>query len=290
MKLSAAAKLTAAEVDAFGELGFTATETAAYVALLRESPSTAYRISHAIGRPVANTYKAMAALRRKGAVVADDGGNRMCRAVPPDELLAARESEFQRNKSSVRAALAEIGAKEGDDRVYRLESAEQVLERARRMLSKRWRIVLLDLFPGPRRELETALAGCARRGARVVAKVYEDVSIAGVDTVRARDPEKVLRTWPGQQLSLVCDASVHLLALLGPDLDVVHQAVWSESDFLSCMHHNHLSNEIRFTAQDGVASVRRGRSLDSLSLIQSGNELPGMKSLRRRMSGGKAGS
>jgi sugar-specific transcriptional regulator TrmB len=278
-------KLSAAQIDAFGELGFTATETAAYVALLRESPSTAYHISHAIGRPVANTYKAMAALRRKGAVVADDGRSRLCRAVPPDELLAARESDFQRNKSSVRAALSEIGASRGDDRVYRLESAEAVLERARQMLSKRWRIVLLDLFPGPRQELASALAGCARRGARVVAKVYEDVSISGVETVRASDPEQALRAWPGQQLSLVCDASVHLLALLGPDLDVVHQAVWSESDFLSCMHHNHLANEIRFTAQDGVARLRRGRSLESLSLVQGGQELPGMQSLRRRLRG-----
>jgi sugar-specific transcriptional regulator TrmB len=280
-------KLSASQLQAFGQLGFTETETAAYLALLRDSPTTAYQISHAIGRPVANTYKAMSALRAKGAVLADDGRKSLCRAVPPDELLAARESEFQRSKAHVRSALEEVVKAEGDDRVYRLESAGQVLERARQMLAKKRSLVLVDLFPGPRAALAPALAGCARRGARVVAKVYEDVSIAGVETVRAQDPDMALRSWPGQQLSLVCDAAVHLLALLSGDLETVHQAVWSESDFLSCMHHNHLANEIRFTAQEGVTRLRRGRALESLSLLQGERELPGLLSLRRRLRGEK---
>jgi sugar-specific transcriptional regulator TrmB len=283
-------KLSASQLQAFGQLGFTATETAAYVALLRDSPTTAYQISHAIGRPVANTYKAMSALRAKGAVLADDGSKSLCRAVPPDELLAARESEFQRNKAHVRSALAEVVKSEGDDRVYRIESAGQVLERARQMLAKKRRLVLVDLFPGPREAIAPALAGCARRGARVIAKVYEDVAIAGVETVRAKDPKAALSSWPGQQLSLVCDAAVHLLALFSSDLEVVHQAVWSESDFLSCMHHNHLANEIRFTAQNGVTRLRRGRSLESLSLLQGERELPGLLSLRRRLRGEKVQS
>lgn len=276
-------KLSSAQQKAFGQMGFTATESAVYVALLRASPTTAYQISHAIRRPVANTYKAMSTLRAKGAVLADDGQGRLCRAVPPDELLAAREQEFQRSKAQVKQALAAVAKNEGDDRVYRLESADQVLERARHMLAGRPRLVLADLFPAPRAALEKQLAACARRGARVVAKVYEDVEIPGVETVRARDPGTALRVWPGQQLSLVRDASVHLLALLSDDLDVVHQAVWSESDFLSCMHHNHLANEIRFTAQDGFTHLRRGRSLESLSLLQKSSELVGMQSLRRRL-------
>jgi hypothetical protein len=278
-------KLTAGQQQAFVELGFTAAEAAVYVALLRESPSTAYRISHAIGRPVANTYKAMAALRRKGAVVVDDGQGSLCRAVAPDELLAACEQDFQRQKARVRDALAEVGANEGDDRVYRLEAVDQVLERARQMLAKKRKVVLVDLFPGPRRELAAALSACARRGARVIAKVYEDVEIGGVETVCTLAPEEALRSWPGQQLSLVCDANVHLLALFSSDLEVVHQAVWSESDFLSCMHHNHVANEIRFTAQTGVARLRRGRSLESLSLLQA--DLPGLRALRRRVRGGE---
>ena len=46
-------------VQALQELGFTCLEAHVYVYLLRRAPATGYRISHAIGNPTANTYKAL---------------------------------------------------------------------------------------------------------------------------------------------------------------------------------------------------------------------------------------
>jgi hypothetical protein len=59
----------------------------------------------------------------------------------------------------------------------------------------------------------------------------------------------VLKAWPGQQLSLVVDADEHLLALFDAGLRRVHQAVWSRSTFLSCLHHNHVAMELDVTAR-----------------------------------------
>ncbi len=59
--------------------------------------------------------------------------------------------------------------------------------------------------------------------------------------------EPALSAWPGQQLSLVVDGEEHLLSLLSCDMQSVHEAVWSNSAFLSCMQHNNIASELRYT-------------------------------------------
>lgn len=50
------------------DLGFTGLEADVYTALLAESPTTGYRVAQALGKAVANTYKAIASLEAKRAV------------------------------------------------------------------------------------------------------------------------------------------------------------------------------------------------------------------------------
>ncbi len=272
------------DLDALQALGFTELEALVYAELLRESPATGYRISHAIGRPTPNTYKAIAALARKGAVLVDDGASRLCRAVPPEEVLAGLDRRFQADKARALRSLRALGPLDGDDRVYRILSAPQVLERARAMLGRARTLVLLDAFPGPLAELGEALAGAAGR-ARVVAKVYgPSPAVAGLTLVPAVDAERVRAAWPGQQLSLVVDAEEHLLALFSADMSTVHQAVASHSTFLSCMQHNHLASELLHTA------LRAGTPAldpDSLSLTASG--VAGHRALLARFGPREAG-
>ncbi|MBK8101338.1 MAG: TrmB family transcriptional regulator [Planctomycetes bacterium] len=267
--------------EAFAELGFTGAETVVYCALLQQPDCTGYALARQVDLPVANTYKAVASLQRKGAVVVDDGRSRRCRAVPVDELLTSRRRDFERHAATARSALAALRGRAPDDRVWRLEDADAVLQRARELLRAATRVALADVFPAPLRALRDDLRAAARRGVRVVVKVYEDVDLPRVECVRMRDPSTALTVWPGQQLSVVVDASEHLLALLSADLRTVHQAVWSASDFLSCMHHNHLANEIQRTAANGVLRGRRGRSLATLSVLHG--ELPGLSTLRQRL-------
>ena len=267
------------DLDALHALGFTELEALVYAALLRESPATGYRISHAIGRPTPNTYKAIGALAQKGAVVVDDGESRLCRAVPPEEVLAGLDRRFQAEKARALRALRTIGPSDADDRVYQVLSAPQVRVRARAMRGRARALVLLDAFPGPIAELGEALAKAARR-ARVVAKVYapaDPSTTAGLTLVPAADAEHVRAAWPGQQLSLVVDAEEHLLALFSEDMSSVHQAVASHSTFLSCMHHNHLASELLHTALTGGAPKL---DPDSLSLTRSG--VPGHRALLER--------
>jgi len=279
-----------ASLEALRHLGFSEIEALVYAYLLRHRPSTAYRISHAIAKPTANTYKAVASLEGRGAVQVDDGGNRLVRAVPPRELLALLDRDFRRKKKLAEGALSHLHRRAGDDRLYVLRRPEQVLERARSMLRRARRVVVADLFPGPLRELEKDLVRAARRGVRVAVKVYGPVEELGVipslTLLAPPRPVEVLEAWPGQQITLVMDAEEHLLGLFDAEMTEVRQAVWSRSTYLSCQHHNLVAMEMVTTAWEQGRAVsaeeaeRRFRQTHELSLLRL--QPPGLWRLRER--------
>ena len=267
---------------AFQGLGFSEIEALVYSDLAADGPSTGYRVSRSIGKPTANTYKAIASLARQGAVEVDEGGSRLVRAVPPDELLALLERRARKLREAARAALAGRGADAADDRVYTLRARDQVLERARAMLGRARAIVLGDLFPGPMDALADDLAAAAARGVRVVVKAYARRDVAVVFEVAEPDAPRALGGWPGQPLTLVVDAEEHLLALFDEPLSEVRQAVWSRSAFLSCLHHNHVAMELLHTAWRGRGSLA-GEELVGISLLSS--RPPGLLRLREETGG-----
>lgn len=260
MKNQAAAALTF--------LGFSEIEALIYTFLLQESPATGYRVSHAIGKPTANTYKAIAALALRGAIIIDDSDNRLCRAVPPGELLDRLGRAFDTHKKTAADELAKIKQAAGDDRVYYLTSVEQVIERARAMLAQAKQAALLDLFPKCVPPLSADLESTARRGVKVAARCYAPVTLKGVTVVTAPNSERVVGTWPGQQLSIAIDGDQFLHALLSQDVSGVHQALWSNSTLMSCLQYNALYGEILLTEADNAGRGPAASALGSLSLTQ----------------------
>jgi sugar-specific transcriptional regulator TrmB len=261
-------------INSLRDMGFTEIEALVYAFLVRSEPATGYRISHAIGKPTANTYKAIAGLVQRGAVQVDEGCSRLIRAVPPGELLAGLERRERQRREAARTALSSLEREEGDDRVYALRDCDQVLERARSMLARARQIALGDLFPKPMAALTDDLAAAAARGVRVVVQSYADVCIAGIEVIPSEGCERALAAWPRQQLSLVVDADEHLLALFDPQMEHVRQAVWSRSAFLSCLQHNHVAMEL-------LTNSGRGSSgpLGGITLLRSNP--PGLHRLRR---------
>src|SRR5215468_10366506 len=115
------ADAAATAIDALTRLGFTALEAEVYTFLLGEPGATGYRIAQGIGKPVANTYKALESLQRKGAILVEDDESRRFRAVPAEELLLGLERDFAQTRAQAARALARLGTDEAsDDRVYQL--------------------------------------------------------------------------------------------------------------------------------------------------------------------------
>ena len=230
-------------------LGFSGIESLVYCFLLENSPATGYRVSQAIGKPTANTYNAIAALARRGAIVVDDSETRLCRAVPPSELLDRLNREFEARRKQAGAELAKLRPASGDDRVYQLTSIDQVLERSRAMLGAARRVALLDLFPRAQKLLEGDLQAAAKRGIKIAVRAYAPAQIKGVLIVVPDESEHILSTWPGEHMSIAVDADQFMIALLTEDAQAVHQAIWSNSTFLACLQYNALQVELMLTGE-----------------------------------------
>jgi sugar-specific transcriptional regulator TrmB len=275
--------------QSFVAFGFTDLEAEVYVFLLGESPATGYRVAKALGKPVANTYKAIESLRNKGALVMEAGGGRLCRAIPIDELLGQLERRFQEQRDRAGRALARLKVSPEDQHIYQLHTPAQVLERCRRMLRHCRRVAVVDAFPRTLEELRPGLEAAAERGIAVAAKAYRPVVVAGADVVAHPDGEAILRRWPGQWLNLVTDGLEFVMAFLTEDGTAVHQAVWSGSAYLSTVYHSAVASEVTLgmldhLMRDGASANTMRRALRRYRYLFT-PDMPGTQELVKRFAG-----
>lgn len=228
------------------DLGFTQLEAEIYAFLLQESPATGYRVAQALGKPAANTYKAIESLAGKGAVLVEEGSNRQCRAVPAEELLGRLERGFKERRARASEALASLRPAAEDDRVYQLRSLEQVLERGRAMLARAREIVMADFFPAAVEALRPDLEAAAARGLKVAVQVYQPAEVEGARVVTFPRGLELMDAFSGQWIILVVDGAEYLLAFLSRDGRQLQQAVWTGSPFLAHLLYCYMVSEFTF--------------------------------------------
>lgn len=224
-------------IDTLTNLGLNQLEAEVYTSLLTNLPMTGYRLGKMLGRPTANVYKALDGLAQKGAVLIEEGQNRLCRAVPVDEFLQQLESDFQNKKGQAKEVLSELKVEEADDRIYQLNSVPLIIERANTMLARCEKIAVIDAFPKLLTAVSPAIHTAIERGVSVLIQAYSPISIKNAHIAQAYMSDENLDEWNGQQLNLVIDARECLLALVNNQLDQVHQALWSQSTYLSFILH-----------------------------------------------------
>jgi len=250
-------------VKALADLGFTNLEAEIYAFLLQESPATGYRIAQAIGKPAANTYKAIQTLEQKGAVIVEDGASRMCRAVSSEELLSRLTREFEIKRSSAQSTLSALNHPSVDERIYQIRSRDQVFQRAREMLGEVQQVGL-GVLPGRFvQELAEDLLAATTRGVDVALKSDQAIRIEGVDVVQEAAGSRARTTF-----HLVTDAEQILLAAFD-DSGALLNAVWTRSPMLAVAHHEGLANELCLAAvaeriDEGAGQKRLTRALSSL--------------------------
>jgi sugar-specific transcriptional regulator TrmB len=228
-------------IESLIPLGFTPLEAAVYSFLLQESPATGYRVAQGIGKPFANTYQAIASLQSKGAILVNEGESKLCRAVPPVEVLDQLKRSFLKSRADALKALSGISGLSSDLGVYQLGSRSQVFERFRVMLKNCKDVAICTIFPELVDELRADLEAAGRRGLKIALTVYKPLTIPGIDIVLEPRYEEILKRWPGQWLNLVVDGKEHLIALLESEGKGIHHALWSGNVYLSWIYHSAVS-------------------------------------------------
>jgi sugar-specific transcriptional regulator TrmB len=244
-------------------LGFTNLEAEIYAFLLQESPATGYRIAQAIGKPAANTYKAIQTLEQKGAVIVEDGTSRMCRAVSSEELLSRLSREFETKRISALTSLSALNHPSADDRIYQIRSRDQVFQRAREMLVEATQVALGILPSKFVQDLADELLAATERGVDVALKSDQAVRVEGVEIVPEATGQRARDTF-----QLVVDGDQTLIATFD-DAGGLLQAIWSRSPMLAVTHHEGLAAELCLAVvaeriEEGAGPKRLARAVSSL--------------------------
>jgi predicted transcriptional regulator len=239
-----------ANSDALTPFGFTALESEIYVFLLDHSPATGYRIAQGINKPAANTYKALQTLQSKGAILVEESSNRMCRAVPLEELMNRLQKDFENRRKQTIKDLKSAGKPPEDERVYILRSRDQALNRAREMIMEAKSVVLIKMAAPGVRSIEGTLDQAADRGLSISLLTDESITIDGVDS-----------TWgpmDSAQVCVVTDANQTLAGAL--DSKGGTEVVWTRNQSLAAVHHECLSGEIAFAHIAALLAADEKRS------------------------------
>ncbi len=274
------------EFDSLVALGLNDLEAETYALLLGGEAMTGYRIGKMLGRATANVYKAIDSLARRGAVLLTEGENRLCSAVPAAEFLRHTQSTLEANVRRAEAALADSAPPAHDERIYELQSVPLVEERFRGMLRRCTTIAVVDAFPAPLARVADSLIAAAKRGIAVHLLTYKPFSLPGVNVVVTPAGREVVEHWNSHQLNLVTDSRECLLSLLQRDLARVHQAMWSQSLYLSAMLHAGMMREQAFhriwQVQDAPDALDKIRQVLSEQVFFHNSEIPGQRALLAR--------
>lgn len=269
-------------IEALTALGLNRLEAEVYITLLTSHAMTGYAVAQKLDKPTANVYKALDSLARQGAVVVQEGETKLYAAVPGAEFMRHLERRYLNQTRQAQTSLQSLKPELNYGGIFQLQSAALVLERAKAMLNRCEKVVILDCFPEVVNALRSEIEKAAERGVWVRLQVYQPDEIQGIEVVLSPFSETVLQHWPGQQLNVVIDSREVLLAFLDHSLSRVYQAVWSDSRYLAFIVHLGLHHEynmqhlITLRDRDGAEAV-----LDFVGRlgILKADEIPGLPEL-----------
>ncbi len=156
------------------DLGLGAYEAKLYLALVSRHPATGYELARASGVPSSKVYEVLARLQEKDIVFIADGGGRGRHYIPadPEEFVARYARRMTRALDGLKQDLADAGHDDPVDYIWNLRGRDALLERARDMLARAERTVLLSgwdagAHPARRRHRGRAPPQGARRRDRL---------------------------------------------------------------------------------------------------------------------------
>jgi HTH-type transcriptional regulator, sugar sensing transcriptional regulator len=268
---------------ALQDLGLTGLESEIYVQLLKESPLTGYSIAKRLAKPVANVYKALDTLAKKGAIELEEGKTRRVRPMPYEELLRNMEANFKRLRDNAAASLADLPGPESDRNIYYLHNMDQVLGKCQSMLVQATTIVVADVFPQAAELLRADFANLIARGVTLILRTYEPFQLSGAIIKQAKRGDTIQKRWPAQWLNLVVDGGQSIVAVFETDAPQVIQSYWTTSPSIAYLNHNGLMSEVAFaTLQQDIEAKRSHAQMEKTvnsMLSYMGDPVPGFARL-----------
>ncbi|MEM7335200.1 MAG: helix-turn-helix domain-containing protein, partial [Chloroflexota bacterium] len=172
--------------------GLNQLEAEVYIDLLKNDESTGYAIGKRLGKATANVYKAIEALSLMGAIqISEEGKSKLCQAVPPDLFVDQLQNSFEQRKASLLTSLKSIAVEEeSNEKIYRVDSVDLILQKAKMMLENCQRIAVIYAFPTALNLLKSEIKEAIERNVQIIIQAYAPCDISGATVTRP-----AMRTW-----------------------------------------------------------------------------------------------
>lgn len=158
-------------------IGFTDYEAQAYIALLQESPATAYQVGKQTGLPRANVYAALDNLARKGAVQPVTENPVRYAPIDPNELFARLVQQLDTQCRRAADKLSRLGRQNGEEHVWSLRGAEAIRAKIEAMIDAATSHVWIKAHEELVRPHRDALARAAGRRVQVVLILFGNPAV-----------------------------------------------------------------------------------------------------------------
>jgi predicted transcriptional regulator len=250
------------------DIGFNQVEATVYLALLRGSSQTGYKIASSVGKSRSNVYQALKTLEQKGVIVQlqANGNNKQFRAVPIEQVLEQKENDFQVKKEMISAAFSHLQQDEEDDQIYSLNTVSQVYAEAIKMVNKTKEIIFVDAGILQLSKIKSALEEATTRGVKVILLDSNgDCQITGCNIIKYQyyvAPGKTYEPWNLDWFCLAADGDTFLIATFVPDKDELIYALSSSNIYISGWIYSDMLYEMAFSHI--VSLFKKGLNRDEI--------------------------
>ena len=221
------------------KMGLSDLEAKVYIWLLENKRSTGYKIAVQIGKPVANTYKALRSLEKKGAVVCDNSSNKTYfDTIPVEEFLNKIERQFIKQRKKIIDEVKKLDVQQEPIGIYELRSAELVYEKAIGMIKTAESSLVIDCFPAPLQVIKKELLNKKGENIPILLKNYCDTRIKGIRQIETIKTDILLDEHLGQWLLMIKDAAESLIAFFDLSGEELLHSVWIKDPFISLILFN----------------------------------------------------
>jgi sugar-specific transcriptional regulator TrmB len=230
-------------IDRLVKLGFSEYEAKSYVALLRESPVTGYKLSKTSGVPRSMIYQVLGKLTARGAAMTlRKGDSTQYAPVPADEFLDHLRREHGALTTSLKDDLATLASPTDLEYVWNIEGHENIMAKAREMIGQAKSHICLALLPVTFPDLQSGLEEAIERGVRAVLYTTSNLDLPGGRVIVAHVSEETLGQARGLGLVLVIDGEE---VLIGEWLTATQaRASWTGSSLFVFIAEHHLRTDL----------------------------------------------
>lgn len=224
------------------QLGFTAYEAKAYIALLRQNPVTRYELSKNSGVPRSAIYDIIRKLEAIGAVNAMYTKPEKYVPLPPAQLFELLERQFKERIQEAKNSLKDFNTEIEPGHLWNIVGYKNMLHKAREMISRAQRCIYISVWERECRLIRKELEESVARGVEVIAFSFTPLPIQSSKIYTYNVPESELEKIWGRKIILVIDQAELLMG--EADDRYTKKTAWTDNKAIVDIATNHMILDI----------------------------------------------